>query len=139
MSMYWNWKNKKNIHLVQSAGTNFCTARALCFTTVLLFPPFRSSCLFVCLFVYLDKTRKSILCSLCLEGSNNPWEWLHTDSGDVVQKLIRHRPGRVTSVTALRNSTALTKIEAQVSFSTRNLTYLFFFRGFFFNLGSCVP
>ena len=30
---------------------------------------------------------------LCLEGSNNPWEWLHTESGDVVQKLIRHGPG----------------------------------------------
>ena len=37
--------------------------------------------LFVCLFVCLDKTRKSILRSLCLEGSNNPWEWLHTDLG----------------------------------------------------------
>ena len=48
--------------------------------------------LFVCLFVCLDKTRTSILRSLCLEGSNNPWEWLHTDLGTVVQKLIRHRP-----------------------------------------------
>jgi len=45
----------------------------------------------------------------------------------------------VTSVTALRNSTALTKIEAQVSFSTRNFFYLFFFRWFFLNLGSDVP
>jgi len=36
--------------------------------------------LFVCLFVCLYKTRKSILRSLCLEGSNNPWEWLHTES-----------------------------------------------------------
>ena len=30
-------------------------------------------CLFVCLFVWI-KTRKSILRSLCLEGSNNHWE-----------------------------------------------------------------
>ena len=37
--------------------------------------------LFVCLFVCLDKTRTFILRSLCLEGSNNPWEWLHTDPG----------------------------------------------------------
>ena len=36
---------------------------------------------FVCLFVCLDKTQSPILCSLCLEGSNNPWEWLHTESG----------------------------------------------------------
>ena len=36
---------------------------------------------FVCLFVCLGKTRKSILHSLCLEGSNNPWECLHTESG----------------------------------------------------------
>ena len=48
--------------------------------------------LFVCLFVCFDETRKSILRSLCLEGSNNPWEWLHTESGAVVQKLIRHGP-----------------------------------------------
>ena len=48
--------------------------------------------LLVCLFVCLDKTRTSILRSLCLEGSNNPWEWLHTESGVVVQKLIRHGP-----------------------------------------------
>ena len=48
-------------------------------------------CLFVCLFVWI-RTRKSILRSLCLEGSNNPWEWLHTESGTVVQKLIRHGP-----------------------------------------------
>jgi len=45
----------------------------------------------------------------------------------------------VNCVSALRNSTALTKIEAQVSFFTLNLSYLFFFRGFFFNLGSVVP
>ena len=38
-------------------------------------------CALVCLFVCLDKTRTSILRSLCLEGSNNPWEWLHTDLG----------------------------------------------------------
>jgi len=49
-------------------------------------------CLFVCLFVCLYKTRKSILRSLCFEGSNNPWEWLHTESGAVAQKLIRHGP-----------------------------------------------
>ena len=55
-------------------------------------PPYRKVCLFVCLFVCLGKTRKSILRSLCLEGSNNPWEWLHTESGAVVQKLIRHGP-----------------------------------------------
>ena len=48
--------------------------------------------LFVCLFVCLGKTRKSILRSLCLEGSNNPWEWLHTDVRTVVQNLIRHGP-----------------------------------------------
>ena len=36
---------------------------------------------FVCLFVCCYKTRKSILRSLCLKGSNNPWEWLHTDTG----------------------------------------------------------
>jgi len=48
--------------------------------------------LFVCLFVCLYKTRKSILRSLCFEGSNNPWEWLHTESGAVAQKLIRHGP-----------------------------------------------
>jgi len=47
--------------------------------------------------------------------------------------------GRVTFITTLRNSTALTKIEAQVSFLTLNLSYLFFFRRFFFNLGSVVP
>ena len=43
-------------------------------------------------FVCLGKTRKSILLSLCLEGSNNPWEWLHTDVRTVVQNLIRHGP-----------------------------------------------
>ena len=31
-------------------------------------------CLFVCLFVCWYKTRNTILRSLCLEGSNNPWE-----------------------------------------------------------------
>ena len=35
---------------------------------------------FVCLFVCCYKTRNSILCSLCLEGGNIPWEWSHTDS-----------------------------------------------------------
>ena len=44
----------------------------------------------------------------------------------------------MTSVTALRNISALTKIEAQVSFSTRIFSYLFFFWVFFFNLGSPV-
>ena len=34
---------------------------------------------FVCLFVW-GKTRKSILRSLSLEGSNNPWEFLQTES-----------------------------------------------------------
>ena len=41
-------------------------------------------------------------------------------------------------VSGLRNSTALQKIEAQVSFSTRIFSYLFFFWVFFFNLGSPV-
>jgi len=43
----------------------------------------------------------------------------------------RIRQGRVTFITTLRNSTALTKIEAQVSFLTLNLSYLFFSRRFF--------
>ena len=38
---------------------------------------FGTVCLFVCLFVWI-KPEKSILRSLCLEGSNHPWEWLHT-------------------------------------------------------------
>ena len=42
--------------------------------------------------------------------------------------------GRVTFITALRNSTPLTKIEAQVSFLTLNLSYLFFFWLFFLYL-----
>ena len=45
--------------------------------------------LFVCLFVCWDKTRNSILCSLCLEGSNNPWEWLHTESGTEIELYPR--------------------------------------------------
>jgi len=44
----------------------------------------------------------------------------------------------VNCVSALRNSTALQKIEAQVNFSTRIFSYLFFFWVFFFNLGSPV-
>ena len=24
---------------------------------------------------------------VCLEGSSNPWEWLHTESGDVAQNI----------------------------------------------------
>ena len=46
-------------------------------------------CLFVCLFVCLGKTRKSILRPLCLEGSNNPWEWLHTESGTEIELYPR--------------------------------------------------
>jgi len=46
--------------------------------------------------------------------------------------------GRVTFITTLRNSTALTKIEAQVSFLTLNLSYLFFFWLFFFTGGRAV-
>ena len=42
---------------------------------LILFP---HHCLFVCLFVWI-KPEKSILQSLCLEGSNNPWEWLHME------------------------------------------------------------
>ena len=51
-------------------------------------------CLFVYLFVCCYKTRNSILCSLCLEESNNPWEWLHTDSGTFtcVRQRQLHRP-----------------------------------------------
>ena len=45
--------------------------------------------MFVCLFVCLGKTRKSILRSLCLEGSNNPWEWLHTESGTEIELYPR--------------------------------------------------
>jgi len=49
----------------------------------------KKACLFVCLFVCLGKTRKSILRSLCLEGSNNPWEWLHTESGTEIELYPR--------------------------------------------------
>ena len=41
-------------------------------------------------------------------------------------------------ITSLGHSTALTKIEAQVSFLTLNMSYLFVFRGFFFTGGSAV-
>ena len=51
----------------------------LCGTIAFYFSGF--ICLFcLFLFVCLYKTRKSILHSQCLEGSNNPWEWLHTES-----------------------------------------------------------
>ena len=40
--------------------------------------------MFVCLFVW-GKTRKSILRSLSLEGSNNPWEWSQTESGTGIE------------------------------------------------------
>ena len=36
--------------------------------------------MFVCVFVCWYKTRNSILFSLCLEESNNTWEWLHRSS-----------------------------------------------------------
>ena len=42
----------------------------LCDTNAFYFSHFRFVCLFVCWY----KTRNSILQSLCLEGSNNPWE-----------------------------------------------------------------
>jgi len=38
-------------------------------------------CLFICLFVWWNKTRKTILCLLCWEGSKPPWEWSHTGKG----------------------------------------------------------
>ena len=46
----------------------------LCSTNSFYFGCFRNLRGLVCLFVCWYKTRKSILRSLCPEGSNNPWE-----------------------------------------------------------------
>jgi len=69
--------------------------------------------MFVCLFVCFGKTRKSILLSLCLEGSNNPWEWLQTESWVLslrrrsISKYTQCPPHGVDRRYSLRSSSAL--------------------------------